>query len=333
MRIAILGATGLVGQEMIKTLEDRNFPVTEFIPLASSKSAGKVVEFRGSQFEVKEVSHDVFEGVEIALFSAGADASKRWAPVAVSKGAVVIDNSNGWRMDPEVPLVVPEVNPRDIRHHSGIIANPNCATIQALVALAPLHRRFRLEYFSAVTFQSVSGTGKEALAELDDSISSILKENTFEPHVYPLPIGFNVLPHIGDIDETGVSEEEWKMLNESRKILHHHRLQVSCTTVRVPVRRGHSEAIVAQFEDQVTLEEAYALLSDAPGVVVMSENKYITPLQAAGSDFVYVGRLRYDMGLPRSLSMWVVSDNLRKGAALNAVQIAELLISHSGSLK
>jgi len=327
MKVAVLGATGLVGQEMIKVLEERNFPVTELIPLASGKSAGKLIDFRGAQIEVREVSREAFKGVDIALFSAGADISEKWAPIAASCGAVVIDNSSAWRMNPKVPLVIPEVNPSDAMHHRGIIANPNCATIQAVVALAPLHRRFCLEYFSAVTFQSVSGTGKEALTELDDSIRSNLEGKPFKPEVYPLPIGFNVLPHIGPMDESGVSEEEWKMLHESRKILHHHRLQVSCTTVRVPVRRGHSEAIVAQFGEHITLEEACAILSEAPGVEVMTGNNYITPLQAAGSDLVYVGRIRYDMGMPRALSMWVVSDNLRKGAALNAVQIAELVSS------
>ena len=265
--------------------------------------------------------------MDIALFAAGAGVSKRWARVAVSKGAVVIDNSSAWRLDPEIPLIVPEVNPEDVMRHNGIIANPNCATIQAVVALAPLHKRYCLEYFSAVTFQSVSGTGRQALVELDECTRAILEGKSFEPQVYPLPIGFNVLPHIGAMDEPGVSDEEWKMLNESRKILHHQKLQVSCTTVRVPVKRGHSEAIVAQFEERVTLEEANAILSEAPGIIVMAENKYITPLQAAGSDLVYVCRLRSDLGMSRALSMWVVSDNLRKGAALNAVQIAELVAS------
>lgn len=329
MKVAVLGATGLVGQEIIKVLEERNFPVSDFVPLASSKSAGKVVEFSAAQVEVREVADDAFKGVDIALFAAGAGVSKRWARVAVSKGAVVIDNSSAWRLDPEIPLIVPEVNPGDVMRHNGIIANPNCATIQAVVALAPLHKRFCLEYFSAVTFQSVSGTGRQALVELDECTRAILEGKSFEPQVYPLPIGFNVLPHIGAMDESGVSDEEWKMLNESRKILHHQKLQVSCTTVRVPVKRGHSEAIVAQFEERVTLEEANAILSEAPGIIVMAENKYITPLQAAGSDLVYVCRLRSDLGMSRALSMWVVSDNLRKGAALNAVQIAELIASRT----
>ena len=327
MKVAVLGATGLVGQEIIKVLEERNFPVSDLVPLASSRSAGKVVEFSGAQVEVREVADDAFKGVDIALFAAGAGVSKRWAKVAVSRGAVVIDNSSAWRLDPEIPLIVPEVNPGDVMRHNGIIANPNCATIQAVVALAPLHKRFCLEYFSAVTFQSVSGTGRQALVELDECTRAILEGKSFEPQVYPLPIGFNVLPHIGAMDESGVSDEEWKMLNESRKILHHQKLQVSCTTVRVPVKRGHSEAIVAQFEERVTLEEANAILSEAPGIIVMAENKYITPLQAAGSDLVYVCRLRSDLGMSRALSMWVVSDNLRKGAALNAVQIAELVAS------
>jgi len=309
MKVAVLGATGLVGQEIIKVLEERNFPISDFVPLASSKSAGKVVEFSGAQVEVREVADDAFKGVDIALFAAGAGVSKRWAKVAVSRGAVVIDNSSAWRLDPEIPLIVPEVNPGDVMRHNGIIANPNCATIQAVVALAPLHKRFCLEYFSAVTFQSVSGTGRQALVELDECTRAILEGKSFEPQVYPLPIGFNVLPHIGAMDESGVSDEEWKMLNESRKILHHQKLQVSCTTVRVPVKRGHSEAIVAQFEERVTLEEAN--------------------LQAAGSDLVYVCRLRSDLGMSRALSMWVVSDNLRKGAALNAVQIAELIASRA----
>ena len=328
MRVAVLGVTGLVGREMLSVLEKRQFPVAELVPLASEKSAGRKILFKGREWEVRAVSEDAFDGVQIALFSAGSDASRRWAPVAASRGAVVVDNSSAWRMERDVPLVVPEVNAEDIQGHRGIIANPNCATIQALVALNPLHREATLESFSAVTFQSVSGTGSAALEELREGSAAFLSGNFFEPRVYPRRIAFNAIPQIGAFDEEGISEEEWKMVNESRKILHLPGLSVSCTTVRVPVFRGHSEAIVAGFRDPLPPERARRVLAKAPGVILEDDPEkgiYPTALDSAESDAVRVGRVRRDTGRQGALALWVVADNLRKGAALNAVQIAETL--------
>lgn len=328
MKIAVLGATGLVGREMLLTLEKRKFPVRELIPLASSRSAGQKISFDGGDVEVREVAAELFEGVDIALFSAGGDASRRWAPDAAKRGAVVIDNSSAWRMDPEVPLVVPEVNPEAVKMHAGIIANPNCATIQAVMVLKPLHDAAGLREFSAVTFQSVSGTGREALEELSKNSMTVLAGGAGSPHVYPHDIAFNVIPHIGSFDEDGVSEEEWKMVRESRKILGLPDLKVRCTATRVPVFRGHSEAVCAGFERTVTPEQARTILEAAPGVTVMDDpgkNIYPLAVDAKGRDDVFVGRIRRDGADARGLMFWVVSDNLRKGAALNAVQIAELL--------
>ncbi len=328
MKVAILGVTGLVGGEMLAVLEKRDFPVTELVPLASEKSAGRKILFNGREWEVQAVREGAFDGVQVALFSAGSDTSRKWAPLAASRGAVVIDNSSAWRMEPDVPLVVPEVNAGDLRRHRGIIANPNCATIQALVALYPLHREAALESFSAVTFQSVSGTGSAALEELREGTCAVLSGAPFEPRVYPRRIAFNAIPQIGTFDEEGISEEEWKMVNESRKILHLPGLSVSCTTVRVPVFRGHSEAIVASFRDPLSPERARQVLSKAPGIIVEDDpvkGIYPTALDAAETDAVHVGRVRRDTGRPGALAFWVVADNLRKGAALNAVQIAEAL--------
>lgn len=336
MRVAVLGATGLVGREMLLTLEQRNFPVTDLVPLASSRSAGKKVTFAGVEWLVREASPEVFSNVDIALFSAGGEASGRWAPEAVRSGAVVIDNSSAWRMDPEVPLVVPEVNPEALKGHAGIIANPNCATIQAVVVLKPLHDAAGLKELSVVTFQSVSGTGKAALEELSDNSRSVISgDGKGAVKVYPHDIAFNVLPHIGSFDEGGVSDEEWKMVHESRKILALPELSVRCTATRVPVFRGHSEAISARFDKLLSPAEARSLLQDAPGVCVIDDpHKGLYPLarDAEGRDEVFAGRIRRDTGDGNSLMMWVVSDNLRKGAALNAVQIAELLVGsdHKG---
>ncbi|NLI95809.1 MAG: aspartate-semialdehyde dehydrogenase [Synergistaceae bacterium] len=330
MKVAVLGATGLVGREMLAVLEQRNFPVDELVPLASARSAGRDLLFRGREWTVREVEDSAFDGVQLALFSAGSEASRRWAPVAAGKGTVVIDNSSAWRMDPEVPLVVPEVNRRALKGHRGIIANPNCATIQALVALYPLHLEAGLESFTAVTFQSVSGTGKAALEELREGTEAFLSGKAFEPKVYPRPIAFNAIPQIGSFDDEGISQEEWKMVNESRKILGIPDLAVSCTTVRVPVFRGHSEAITAIFRTPLSPERARAILKEAPGVALAGEagpDSYATALDVPGTDAVVVGRIRRDTGSGSGLSHWVVADNLRKGAALNAVQIAEELLS------
>ena len=327
-RVAVLGATGLVGREIMKVLEQRKFPVSEFVPLASERSAGTTVEFNGKPYTVQAVNEDSFKNVDIALFSAGGGTSKRWAPIASASGAVVVDNSSAWRMDPTVPLVVPEVNAADIKLHRGIIANPNCSTIQAVVALYPLHVKAGLTYAAVSTFQSVSGTGTKAIAELDEGSRAALDDKTFRPAVYPHGIAFNLLPHIGAFDDEGISEEEWKMVRESQKIMHAPDLRVSCTTVRVPVFRGHGETIIAKFEKHLSPEEAREILSNAPGVTVVDEPAralYPMPISSEGMDSVFVGRIRRDTGLDDAISMWVVADNIRKGAALNAVQIAELL--------
>ncbi len=328
MKVALLGATGLVGTEMLLTLEQRHFPVSELVPLSSPRSAGSTVSFNGRDWTVREVSTEAFSGVDVALFSAGGEASRRWAPEAAAKGAVVVDNSSAWRMDPETPLVVPEVNPEEAQKHKGIIANPNCATIQAVVALKPLHDAAGLAEFSAVTFQAVSGTGRAALGELSDASRAALAERGFDHKIYPHNIAFNVLPHIGDFDEDGISGEEWKMIRESKKIMGLPGLRVSCTTTRVPVYRGHSESLTACFDKTISPGEARAILKKAPGVALADEpGNALYPLarDAAGGDDVFVGRLRRDTARDNCISMWVVSDNLRKGAALNAVQIAELI--------
>ena len=330
-RVAVLGATGLVGREMLYTLEQRKFPVSELIPLASPRSAGKKVVFNGEEIEVRAVNEDSFKGVDIALFSAGGKTSKQWAPVAAARGAVVIDNSSAWRMDPEVPLLVPEINAGDVSmaKNKGIIANPNCSTIQAVVVLYPLHKAAGLKYINISTYQSVAGTGKAAIESLRDGAKAAIKGEEYGDDVYPHNIAFNLLPHIGPFDEEGISEEEWKMVNESRKIMHIPGLRVSGITVRVPIFRCHGESVTAQFERPLSPAEAREILKNAPGVVVRDDPKnaeYPMPIETAGKDDVCVGRIRRDTGLDNALAMWVVGDNLRKGAALNAVQIAEKLL-------
>lgn len=330
-RVAVLGATGLVGREMLYTLEQRKFPVSELIPLASPRSAGKKVVFNGEEIEVRAVNEDSFKGVDIALFSAGGKTSKQWAPVAAASGAVVIDNSSAWRMDPEVPLIVPEINAGDVSmaKNKGIIANPNCSTIQAVVVLYPLHKAAGLKYINISTYQSVAGTGKAAIESLRDGAKAAIKGEEYGDDVYPHNIAFNLLPHIGPFDEEGISEEEWKMVNESRKIMHIPGLRVSGITVRVPIFRCHGESVTAQFERPLSPAEAREILKNAPGVVVRDDPKnaeYPMPIETAGKDDVFVGRIRRDTGLDNALAMWVVGDNLRKGAALNAVQIAEKLL-------
>ena len=330
-RVAVLGATGLVGREMLYTLEQRKFPVSELIPLASPRSAGKKVVFNGEEIEVRAVNEDSFKGVDIALFSAGGKTSQQWAPVAAASGAVVIDNSSAWRMDPEVPLIVPEINAGDVSmaKNKGIIANPNCSTIQAVVVLYPLHKAAGLKYINISTYQSVAGTGKAAIESLRDGAKAAIKGEEYGDDVYPHNIAFNLLPHIGPFDEEGISEEEWKMVNESRKIMHIPGLRVSGITVRVPIFRCHGESVTAQFERPLSPAEAREILKNAPGVVVRDDPKnaeYPMPIETAGKDDVCVGRIRRDTGLDNALAMWVVGDNLRKGAALNAVQIAEKLL-------
>jgi aspartate-semialdehyde dehydrogenase len=287
------------------------------------------VTFQGQEHIVKELTKDSFTGVDVALFSAGADVSREFAPLAAKAGTVVIDNSSAWRMDKDVPLVVPEVNPADVASHRNIIANPNCSTIQMVVALKPLHDRARIRRIVVTTFQSVSGTGKDAMDELMEECRDLLSFRTPEPKVYPHQIAFNCVPHIDDFLPSGYTKEEMKLLNETRKIIGDMSIQVTATTVRVPVYIGHSESVNIETEHKLSANEARAILSTAPGVVLYDDpqhNVYPMPLDVVGKDDVYVGRIREDESIPNGLNLWVVADNLRKGAATNAVQIAELLI-------
>lgn len=333
MRVAVLGATGLVGREMLKTLEERSFPVDELVPLASARSAGTEVEFNGKKWVVKEVSPEGFEGVDIAIFSAGGGTSLKWAPVAAEKGAIVIDNSSAWRMNEDVPLVVPEINPDKAKNPPiGIIANPNCSTIHAVTALSALNNAAGLERFTVTTLQSVSGSGWKAVVETEEESKLVLagdeKGADELASVYPHRIAFNVIPQVGSFDDDGYTDEEWKMINESRKIMELPDLKVDCTCTRVPVMRGHSLSITAQFAREFSPEEARSVLSKADGVVLVDDpanDSYPLASDAAGKDPVFVGRVRKSLAFDNSLEIWVVSDNIRKGAALNAVQIAELL--------
>ena len=326
--VAVVGATGAVGTEMIEVLEERKFPVTRLVPLASTRSAGGTVTFEGNEVPIEVLTKDSFAGVDIALFSAGAELSREFAPIAVKAGAVVIDNSAAWRMTSEVPLVVPEVNAHDIQWHKGIIANPNCSTIQMVVALKPLHDEARIKRIVVTTFQSVSGTGKDAMDELMAECQDLLSFKQTSPKVYPHQIAFNCLPHIDDFLPSGYTKEEMKMVHETRKIMGDQSIHVTATTVRVPVYVGHSEAINIETERKLSANEARAILSTAPGVLLYDDPAhkiYPMPLEVAGKDEVYVGRVREDESIANGLNLWVVADNLRKGAALNAVQIAEHL--------
>ena len=327
---AIVGATGLVGQEFIKILEQREFPMASVHLLASDRSAGKKLFVNHQEIEVEEVTPHSFDQVDIALFSAGGEVSKHFAPIAAKRGAVVVDNSATFRMNPDVPLVVPEVNPEDLEHHQGIIANPNCSTIQMVVALYPLHKVNPIKRIVVDTYQAVSGTGSVAVDELNSQTKLILEGKSIVPHVYPHQIAFNLLPEIDVFLDDGYTKEEWKMIHETRKILHDESIAVSATCVRVPVVTGHSEAIHIEFSNPMSPEEARNILATAPGVKVLDDTPislYPHPWAAAGTDEVFVGRIRRDASHPNGLAIWVVADNLRKGAALNAIQIAEQLIS------
>jgi aspartate-semialdehyde dehydrogenase len=333
-KVAVVGATGLVGQEMRKILEERNFPLKELKLLASERSAGKKLEFRKEELEVEELKEDSFKDIEIALFSIGADLSKKFSPQAVKEGAVVVDNSSAWRMDPEVPLVVPEVNPQAVKKHKGIIANPNCSTIQMVVALKPLHERARIKRIVVSSYQSVSGWGKEAMEELDNQTRDIVGGKTprVNRDVLPRRIAFNVIPHIDVFAENAYSKEEIKMVEETRKIMGVPSLAITATCVRVPVFISHAEAVNIETEEKLSAEEARDLLSRAPGVKVIDDLKkseYPLPIEAAGKDEVFVGRIRKDESIPKGLNLWIVSDNLRKGAALNTIQIAELMLKEN----
>ena len=328
MHVAIVGATGAVGIEMMKTLAKRNFPVSKLTLLASARSAGKVFEFGGQEVRVQELTANSFEGVNIALFSAGGGISKEFAPAAVSAGAVVVDNSSAFRMDPEVPLVVPEINGADVKKHRGIIANPNCTTAITLMALHPLHVEFRVKRIFASSYQAVSGTGAQAIEELRAQVQALAAGEAVEKKVYPHQIAFNVLPHVDSFLDSGYTKEEMKMQNEGRRIMHHPTFKASVTCVRVPVYRAHSVAVHAEFEKNVSLTVAREVLAAAPGLDVIDDPakcEYPLPLHVAEQDNCQIGRLRYDCALENGLAFWVAGDQLLKGAALNAVQIAELL--------
>ena len=327
--VAVVGATGAVGNEMIATLDEREFPVERLRLFASERSEGKSLQFEGSEIPVETLKEDSFRGIDIALFSAGAERSKIWAPVAAQSGCVVVDNSSQWRMDPKVPLVVPEVNSHDLKWHKGIIANPNCSTIQMVVVLKPIHDVARIRRVVVTTFQSVSGTGKKAMDELLQQTTDLLNFREVKCNVYPHQIAFNCLPHIDKFLENGYTKEEMKMVDETKKIMGDDSIGVTATTVRVPVFRCHSESINIETEKKLSANEAREVLSAAPGIVVFDapeKNVYPLAIQVAGKDETYVGRIREDESIHNGLNLWIVADNLRKGAALNAVQIAEKLL-------
>jgi aspartate-semialdehyde dehydrogenase len=326
--VAIAGATGAVGAELIRLLKEREFPVRQLKLLASEKSVGKKLEFKGERIPVELLSKDSFRGVDLALFSAGAARSKQFAGSAVESGAVVIDNSSAFRMDEEVPLVIPEINSADISSHRGIIANPNCTTIIALMALYPLHRTFGVRRVIASSYQAVSGAGARAINELSVQSNAHLRSEKVEPEVFPHPIAFNVLPQVDVFSETGYTKEEIKFVNESRKIMHHPALRASITCVRVPVFRAHSVAVHAEFERPVSVESARDALAKSPGLEVVDNpgaKAYPMPLNCAGKNNCEVGRIRIDSAFDNGLAFWVCGDQLLKGAALNALQIAEEL--------
>ncbi len=329
-RVGIVGAGGAVGLEMIKVLENSSLPVTELRLFATERSAGRRVSFRGEEYVIELTDPERFAGLDFALFSAGGGPSRQLAPEAVERGVVVIDNSSAWRMEPGVPLVVPEVN-GDVLTEKGayagakLIANPNCSTIQMVMVLKPIHDTARIKRVVVSTYQAVSGSGHKAVVELEEQIRAYVEGRETENKVYPHRIAFNALPHIDKFDETGYTAEEWKMIRETQKILDDETVQVTATTVRVPVFRGHSESINIETEKKLTAGEAKKILAETPGVVVLDEpsaNLYPMPITAAGRDEVFVGRIREDFSVPNGLNLWVVADNLLKGAATNAVQIA-----------
>lgn len=339
-RVAIVGATGLVGREFIKILEQRNFPMDSIQLLASDRSAGRKLFVNHQEIEVKETVSESFKEIDIAFFSAGAEISRHFSPIAVQSGAVVIDNSAAFRMVPAVPLVVPEVNPEDIKRHKGIIANPNCSTIQMVVALYPLHKVNPIKRIIVDTYQAVSGTGSAAVDELTTQVKQALEGQATASHVYPHQIAFNVLPEIDVFLDNAYTKEEWKMVEETRKIMHADDIAISATCVRVPVFTGHSEAVNVEFSQPMSADEAKRIFAQAPGVRVLDDpavSLYPQPWSVAGSDEVFVGRIRRDSSHTNGLIMWVVADNLRKGAALNAIQIAEEMIKrdwlHPGEVK
>jgi len=327
-RVAVVGALGAVGTEMIRTLEKRKFPVSELVPLDAEINVGKIVKFQGKEFKVQKSGKGAFTGVDFTLFAIGAEVSKVLAPIAVKEGTIVIDNSSQWRMDPKVPLIVPEVNPQALQKHKGLIANPNCSTVQMLVVAKPLHDAFGIKRIVVSTYQAVSGTGAPAIAELTAQAKAFAAGQPIKNSVYPRQILFNALPQIDDFLPDGYTKEEMKMVNETHKILDS-KIKVSPTAIRIPVYRGHSESLNIETKKKVTAKEVRAVLMKAKGVKVMdnpSKRVYPTPLDADGNYDVYVGRIREDHTVTNGINLWIVADNLLKGAALNAVQIAELFV-------
>jgi aspartate-semialdehyde dehydrogenase len=328
--IAVVGASGMVGNMMRTVLEERNLPIENIYFMASSRSAGKTITFMGKDYVIEELTENSFDKhIDIALFSAGGDTSKKFSPIAASKGCIVIDNSSAWRMDPEVPLVVPEVNPEDVEWNKGIIANPNCSTIQAVVALKPIYDAYGIKRIVYTTFQAVSGAGVKGSMDLENGLKGIA------PEKFPYPIAQNVLPHIDVFSDDGYTKEEIKMVNETRKIMHDESLRITATTVRVPVFNSHSESINVELGKPFEVSDVVKILTEAPGIIVeddVANNIYPMPLTASGRDETFVGRIRPDRSVENGLNLWVVADNIRKGAATNAVQIAEELIAR-GTIK
>ncbi len=325
VNLAIVGATGMVGRTFLKVLEEKNLPIENFYVMASKRSAGSKLTFKGKEYTVEELTEHSFDKpIDIALFSAGGSTSEKYAPIAASKGCIVIDNSSQWRMDPEVPLIVPEVNPEDIGWNKGIIANPNCSTIQAMVALKPLDDKYKIKRVVYSTYQAVSGAGLAGWKDLEDGLKGEA------PKKFPHPIANNCLPHIDVFLDNGYTKEEMKMIDETRKILHNDAMKITATTVRVPVFNSHSESINIEFENPFDLDEAKEILRNAPGVVIVDDpahDTYPLAIEATGHDEVFIGRIRRDDSVDNGLNLWVVADNIRKGAASNAVQIAEVIIN------
>lgn len=323
--VAVVGATGNVGRKFLEILEERNFPIKELFLFASKKSQGKIMKFKGQDFIVEELCEENIKNkkIDFALFSAGGNTSLKFAPTFAKEGAIVIDNSSTWRMDPKVPLVVPEVNPEDIKWHNGIIANPNCSTIQAMVALKPLHDKYGIKRIVYSTYQAVSGAGIQGIKDLEEGLQGVA------PKKFPYPIAGNILPHIDVFLDNGYTKEEIKMIEETKKILHDSTLKITATTARVPVLNAHSESINIELNTPFELQDIFSLFNSSKGLVVYDDTanlKYPTPLEFSGHDEVFVGRIRRDFSVDNGLNIWVVADNIRKGAALNAIQIAELMI-------
>ncbi|MDU7904513.1 MAG: aspartate-semialdehyde dehydrogenase [Peptostreptococcaceae bacterium] len=326
VNVAIVGATGMVGRTFLKVLEERNFPIDNLYLFSSARSAGSKVKFAGKEYTVEELTENSFDrDIQIALFSAGGSISEKYAPIAASKGVVVVDNSSAWRMDENVPLVVPEVNPEAVKEHKGIIANPNCSTIQAMVPLNPLNDKYNIKRIVYSTYQAVSGSGVKGTKDLEDGIKGL--ENKFYPH----PIAYNCLPHIDVFMDNGYTKEEMKMINETMKILNDYNLKITATTVRVPVVNGHSESVNVEFENDFEIDELKNVLANFEGLELVDDianNVYPTAFELSGRDEVFVGRIRRDFSVDSGINMWVVADNIRKGAATNTVQIAELLLKY-----